>query len=497
MRQVVQKHIQNNGNSSNGYSGLVIQRKCNCGSVASLNHRCDNCEKEKLIGVQAKLRIGAADSACEQEADRVSDQVMAMTTPLHIGNAPLRIQRLAGQATGQPDNTAPSNIEGVLAAAGAPLKPALRKDMGQRFGHDFSQVRIHTGSKAEQSARDINANAYTVGNNIVFAAGQFSPGTNSGKRLLAHELTHVVQQGENIIRRDMPKDPFGRPLGFFPTPEQEAYDKLTYELKEWERTLARLSKGELDDRDLANIRLRNRLTGLTAAEVNALISKIKNNKKLNPKLSVSKIIEWLEVRKEISTPMSDGATVAKDPITDQIESYSMTINKVKVKVVADSFGSSGNSTRPVTNFGSSYKWAANSKGIVSSLTNTEGGGNVSINPTTFEVTIQTSYANSPDAVSAYGRGTTERDKKEKTTSLRVHEGSHGTDYIQYVKETPFPVDISKGIVGVITVAQMKKIDAYIGSMTKQSCETTDQVGFSQDKFIKTDKGKKSGVTSCR
>lgn len=497
MRQAVQKNIQNNDTSSNGHSGLVIQRKCNCGGVARLNRRCDNCDKEKLAGVQPKLRIGAANGACEQEADRVSDQVMAMSTPLHIGNAPLRIQRLAGQATGQSDNTAPSNIESVLAAAGAPLKPALRKDMGQRFGHDFSQVRIHTGSVAEQSARDINANAYTAGNNIVFAAGQFSPETNSGKRLLAHELAHVVQQGENIIRRDMPKGPFGRPLGFFPTPEQEAYDKLTYELKEWERTLARLSKGELDDRDLANIRLRNRLTGLTAAEVNALISKIKNNKKLNPKLSVSKIIEWLEVRKEISTPMSDGATVDKDPITDQIESYSMTINKVKVKVVADSFGSSGNSTRPVTNFGSSYRWASNSKGIVTSLTNTEGGGSVSINPTKFEVTIQTRYADNPDAVSAYGRGTTVKDKKEKTTSLRVHEGSHGTDYIQYIKDTPFPVDISKGIVGVITVAQMKKIDAYIGSMTKQSCETTDQVGLSQDKFIKTEKGKKSGVTSCR
>jgi len=66
--------------------------------------------------------------------------------------------------------------------------------MGQRFGHDFSQVRVHTGTAAEQSARDVNAHAYTVGHNIVFGSGRFAPGTHDGRRLLAHELTHVVQQ---------------------------------------------------------------------------------------------------------------------------------------------------------------------------------------------------------------------------------------------------------------------------------------------------------------
>jgi hypothetical protein len=66
--------------------------------------------------------------------------------------------------------------------------------MGQRFGHDFSRVRVHTDAAAERSARDVNANAYTVGHNIVFGARQFAPGTHEGRRLIAHELTHVVQQ---------------------------------------------------------------------------------------------------------------------------------------------------------------------------------------------------------------------------------------------------------------------------------------------------------------
>jgi hypothetical protein len=66
--------------------------------------------------------------------------------------------------------------------------------MGQRFGHDFSRVRVHSGGAAEQSAREVNAHAYTVGHDIVFGAGRFSPGTHEGQRLIAHELTHVVQQ---------------------------------------------------------------------------------------------------------------------------------------------------------------------------------------------------------------------------------------------------------------------------------------------------------------
>ena len=66
--------------------------------------------------------------------------------------------------------------------------------MEQRFGRDFSRVQVHSGAAAEQSVRDINAHAYTVGRDIVFGAGHFSSGTHAARHLLAHELTHVVQQ---------------------------------------------------------------------------------------------------------------------------------------------------------------------------------------------------------------------------------------------------------------------------------------------------------------
>ena len=91
-------------------------------------------------------------------------------------------------------DAAPASVDHVLASPGRPLEPALRQDMEQRFGHDFSRVRVHSGAAAEQSARDVNAHAYTVGHNIVFGAGRFAPGTHEGRRLIAHELTHVVQQ---------------------------------------------------------------------------------------------------------------------------------------------------------------------------------------------------------------------------------------------------------------------------------------------------------------
>jgi Domain of unknown function (DUF4157) len=144
--------------------------------------------------LQAKLAINQPGDEYELEADRIADQVLAAPAGVAISGAPSRIQRFIGQAPG-PADTAPASVDHVLASSSRPLDLALRQDMEQRFGHDFSQVRVHSGAAAEQSAREVNANAYTVGHNIVFGAGQFAPGTHQGRRLIAHELTHVAQQG--------------------------------------------------------------------------------------------------------------------------------------------------------------------------------------------------------------------------------------------------------------------------------------------------------------
>ena len=369
--------------------------------------------------------------------------------------------------------------------------------MESRFGTSFDKVKIHNNKESVQLSRDLQAKAFTAGNDIYFNEGQYKPESTEGRRLLAHELAHVNQKRTEIRRQPMPKDAFGRPLGFVPTAEQEEYDRETYEIKEWQKTLDRLKNGQLDDRDLGNWRLMNRLTGLVTPDISALITKIQNYQQKNSAVVTSKITEWLEVRKQISTPMPAGAVVNKDPITQTIDSYSLTVNNISIEVKSDSFGNSGNETGPTTNFPSSYSYAANRQNIITRLINTENGANTPVNPKSLSIVIVTKYKDSPNSSSSYGRGTTTYDKEENTTTLRVHEGSHGTDYINYVRSHPLPVDISNGIVGVLTVNQLKMIDTYIQHITKESCETTDEVGFSQEDFLKTPDGIRSGIKNCR
>lgn len=175
-------------------SAQRLQRQCACGSHTPGGGTCAACGKRQL---QAGLTVGATDDALELEADRVAEQVTSGAGAVVRHSAAPRIARNAGavQAGGQP---APASVEHVLAGAGSALERPVLQDMGRRFGHDFSQVRVHADASAAQSARDVQAHAYTVGRHVVFGAGQFAPASGPGRRLLAHELTHVVQQGGHL-----------------------------------------------------------------------------------------------------------------------------------------------------------------------------------------------------------------------------------------------------------------------------------------------------------
>ncbi len=108
------------------------------------------------------------------------------------------MQRAAVSAA--PVNSVPPIVHDVLSSSGQPLDAGTRAFMEPRFGHDFSQVRVHTDARAAESARAVNALAYTVGSDVVFGAGQYAPMTMVGKRLMAHELTHVVQQRSDALQ---------------------------------------------------------------------------------------------------------------------------------------------------------------------------------------------------------------------------------------------------------------------------------------------------------
>ena len=127
----------------------ILQRKCACGASADHGGECEDCKKKSL-------------------------------------------QRRAAGAAGP--QTAPPVVHEVLRSPGQPLDPATRGFFEQRMGHDFSKVRVHADGKAQESAHAVNALAYTVGNDIAFAAGTYAPRTAAGKELIGHELAHVLQQ---------------------------------------------------------------------------------------------------------------------------------------------------------------------------------------------------------------------------------------------------------------------------------------------------------------
>jgi hypothetical protein len=147
--------------------------------------------------LQCKVAIGASDDPMEAAADRTAEEVMRMDEPANVVKpaAPPQLRRVAAPGSNTGMCNAPLIVHEVLRAPGRPLDREARDFMEPRFGRDLSTVRIHTDGHAALSARAINARAYTSGNRIVWGEGAYAPDTPAGKRLLAHELAHVVQQG--------------------------------------------------------------------------------------------------------------------------------------------------------------------------------------------------------------------------------------------------------------------------------------------------------------
>jgi hypothetical protein len=204
---------------------MPIQRKltCPCGGG------CPRCEGM----IQPKLMINQPGDKYEEEADRMADKVMLMPEPQALsrgrhltqrvnptyGEKGVQRQPLEEELRRQPeekeeeeilrtkgssDQTAEvtpdieSNIQS-LRGGGHSLPASTRAFFESRFGYDFSQVRVHSDTKANSLAESINARAFTIGKNIFFSSGQDASETYSGKHLLAHELTHVMQQGTRKV----------------------------------------------------------------------------------------------------------------------------------------------------------------------------------------------------------------------------------------------------------------------------------------------------------
>jgi len=273
-------------NPSSAFS--LLQRKCACGGAkVPFEDRCDECHSRRL---QRKRVIGASDHALEHEADRVADHMAlkhaATTERAHaVGDgcnarptASLRNARvtLSERSLGtaeilerEADRMAEHALR-RLPSAGAPwresaaqppsftqgckLPDSLRRYFGSQFRHDFSRVRVHVDEKAANAAAAAGARAYTWGSDLVFGHGAYSPHTPGGRKLLAHELAHVVQQesgGPRLQRRPAPNSA-SKPLIYDPTefdlspPDMpltldEAKDLVNDKIKDGELTAASVS----------------------------------------------------------------------------------------------------------------------------------------------------------------------------------------------------------------------------------------------------------------
>ncbi|HEY0078530.1 MAG TPA: DUF4157 domain-containing protein [Pyrinomonadaceae bacterium] len=179
--------------------------------VRQLQHRYGNRYVRRVL--QSKARTSQPSDAHEQQADRMAERVMradktdaAQTdgetrssssthadTPLARKATPALSQSFAASTDAVAD--ASPVVGETLRAPGQPLNASTRNFMEARFAEDFGDVRVHTDERAARSAQELEANAYTVGRDIVFAEGRYSPQTDAGRELIAHELAHVVQQG--------------------------------------------------------------------------------------------------------------------------------------------------------------------------------------------------------------------------------------------------------------------------------------------------------------
>src|SRR5262249_40412554 len=143
-----------------------------------------------------------------------------------------RLQVMRVQAGDAAQTAAPAIVHDALSSPGQPLDPATRAFMEPRFGHDFSKVRVHTDERGGESARAVGALAYTVGNDIVFDTGRFTPESRAGRSLLAHELTHVLQQtpgATSLQRQPTKRDPDAERAAA--VAEAEAAGRVTEELE--------------------------------------------------------------------------------------------------------------------------------------------------------------------------------------------------------------------------------------------------------------------------
>lgn len=419
----------------------LLQRKCSCANQAMARGACDKCE-----GKQGRLQRKSLDHSTVNQTQLVSQ---------------------------------------VLRSGGQPLHTATLAFFEPRFGHDFSRVRIHAGAQASDSAKAVNALAYTVGRHIVFGARGYEPHTSAGQRLLAHELTHVVQQSGASYSGAAPGDSkgdleIGPPNDAF---EREA-DQMAAQLGSRPKlrvntvgaqrvqrvpiagSLASHRSGTLPYREATELLECERIMGVGSQEYcrEEVLHEAPTPRPTHHQLA------------GITTPQAVSVNLNPDGTARfQLPGVNV-VFEPDVHSSDPAMANRAETTQNIT-FGA-ISW------------NTAGGRVTSVTgPGTAEIRIRTTYG--PGATrqgpSGYGRGTTPGDVATRDTSLGFHEAQHGLDFVEFLSQNPLPRFSGRARMTVtqIQTAQANyqaAITAYSNRLNRFSELRTDCVGRTIDQL---------------
>ena len=422
----------------------VVQRAC-----------CDDCTQKEEGALQARLRLGGRGDRFEREADSVADSIVGGGQPGMLSRMQAdRPQREAvtgsvpSGAAGSPPCAALAGAAASVRSGGRPLPASERAYFEPRFGRSFGHVRIHTDPAAGLAARSIGARAFTLGADIAFAPGEFSPDSQSGRHLIAHELTHTLQQGAGpaaTVRRQPfgeNDDPFGEERRETDPRGPGHHSTLTYRDS---RNLLACVRQRGDDQVNRTL-CRNQVLGEPLPETRRVAG--------------------------VSTPVP---FLASDRAGGGV---TYTIGHVHLTILPDARTDDPDIVG-ITNISTpAFRWEGES-GRISSF---------SFDPAPYHLTIQTTYGPGASAagLSGYGRGTTDADRAIGQTSLGFHEGSHGRDFIAFLENNPYPQ--FDGRVGDRIAAFRRKLNrftrdetAYVRRMNRLSELRTDCPGTSIDR----------------
>jgi len=524
------------------------------------------------------------------------------------------VHRKEGDGSDVQGSSELDNYVSSLGSSGQPMPEAGRKFFEPRFGYDFSKVRMHTDPVAAKSAQSINALAYTSGNNIVFNQGQYSPGTPSGQKLMAHELTHVVQQQSSKIQR-APQTQSSAPVNWWEDkgigikPQKQFWDDINLFFPKdgrkfsgsqfdnvtniecddkgivkigkgyWDeqdglkrkalilpmieiRNVKRFDEARIDNEDLTTDPITAKLKALAGADLQNYIQKLTsmskfisndqviaylngddNSKKQILQSANEKLLDWkfdnnrlndndlkdektntrlrglntadkldketkarelagktgedtsklqnfLHTQTTTSTPLPD------DAVLDSNGGFTMSFPNVDVIVLPDTSGGKGNETSIKHNLpNGQFSFDIGPDGLITKFFKGSGKSKTPIDfPSKLTITIQTRFADisTVDNNSAYGRGTTDQDIKWGGKTLRFHEGSHGKGYIDFIRSNSFP----SLALGSVKPGDISTTTALLKKINDESCQLVDQVGITQEDYLKTPEGKKSGIINC-